>query len=53
MWRESDNDLETDDDDDEVISFGLEVESDVKKAYCSLSSSSISLVTLLFLSWLH
>ena len=39
----------------EIIGFGLEVEveSDVKKAYCSPYSSSTSLVTLIYLSWLH
>jgi len=29
------------------------VESDVEKAYCTPYSSSTSLVTLIYLSWLH
>ena len=37
----------------EIVGFGLEVESDVKKAYCFPYSSSISVVTLIFLSLLH
>ena len=51
--EESDNDLEIDGEVSEIIGFGLEVESDVKKACCSPYSSSISLVTLIYLSWLH
>ena len=49
--EESDNDLEIDDEVSGII--GLEVESDVKKACCSPYSSSISFVTLIYLSWLH
>jgi len=40
--EESDNDLEIDGEVSKIISFGLEVENDVRKAYCFRYSSSIS-----------
>ena len=52
MGRVTCNDLEIDEVSG-IIDFGLELESDVEKAYCSPYSSSISLVTLIYLSWLH
>ena len=48
--EEIDNDLEIDGEVSEIIGFGLEVGNDVKKVYCSPYSSSISLVTLIYLS---
>ena len=51
--EESDNNLEIDVEVSEIMDFGLEVKSDVKKACCYPYISSTSLVTLIYLPSLH